>query len=800
MRSALLSLSMCAAFLLPLVATAQKNSGIFYTSIFAKDQPYKRLEGVGAGASHFFLKDVNGDGKDDAVAWFTNGDWYVTPSNGTVFGVSKKFIGFTVAAGTIPMMGDVNGDGRQDAICFNPADGKWQVALSVDTAFAAPVQWSIGNGVGSVDQFIADVNGDGYDDAVIYFHTGLPGYWYVGLSNGSSAFGGFSSWITGFGNSASQRLLADMNGDGKADAVHYTKSSGNWSVALSGGSSFGTGSSWKTGFGTNAERGFAYDVDRDGKADLAYYDAGEWWSSYSTGTGIGSYNHRWVINNRPANARGQLAAPVAKLLGSMSGSITETCAVSNYGEWLCLGNSNKSATRDAIAVDTWTAWGNDYTPQLPGHTGTYDAGDSTINDIQLQLIHDAGFTYIMFDITNGNNPWIDDRSKQFVQRIKKWNSNLTAGKHKMYFCVSMGGSRAATTTDAAMTIIEAESQRAWNEFYLIDSGAYYKQDGKPLLVHFVETTAKSNAIKNYTGSVPRTNYNKFTIRWMYNAIYNDTIYRNAYGWPIYNQFGNPVGDEVMGVMPGFWNGSTGSARAQGQLYRSQWVRVLQYEPASVWLNSFNESWEHTAVEPSWLKPGNTMDNPSMDSTWTDYHGTRMDDFYWVMTRQYNRLFMYDQLFNGSYIQEYGHDEVYKVNGCAFQYQGSMPAMAPVLLVPDGFRSSFSGDVIDASFNLVCSPSQVMAPLEAVVEKQETAPFSVEVFPNPSSEYFTVRLSGKTGGLVRIRVSDVNGRIVEQLNNIQAVKNYHLGAHYAPGIYVLEISDGNKKVIRKVVKR
>ncbi|MBO9635131.1 MAG: hypothetical protein J7578_18620, partial [Chitinophagaceae bacterium] len=61
MRSALLSLCMCAAFICPQVANAQKNSGIFYSSLFAKNQPYLRLNGVSVGASNYFLKDVNGD-------------------------------------------------------------------------------------------------------------------------------------------------------------------------------------------------------------------------------------------------------------------------------------------------------------------------------------------------------------------------------------------------------------------------------------------------------------------------------------------------------------------------------------------------------------------------------------------------------------------------------------------------------------------------------------------------------------------------------------------------------------------
>lgn len=33
-----------------------------------------------------FLEDVNGDGKDDAVICFENGDWYVALSTGAGFG------------------------------------------------------------------------------------------------------------------------------------------------------------------------------------------------------------------------------------------------------------------------------------------------------------------------------------------------------------------------------------------------------------------------------------------------------------------------------------------------------------------------------------------------------------------------------------------------------------------------------------------------------------------------------------------------------------------------------------------
>ena len=788
--------------LCPGLSRAQKNAGIFYSTLFAKTDVYNRLSGFGAGASQYFLKDVNGDGKDDAVAYFSNGDWYVALSDGIHFTNPKKFLSYSSASGYSALMGDVNGDHKQDAVYFSPSDGAWYVALSVDTAFSAPVRWTIGNGVGSVDQFLADVNGDGKDDAVIYFHTGLPGYWYVGLSTGS-AFSGFSAWITGFGNTSDQRLMGDVNGDGKVDAVSYTKSSGNWNVALSGGSSFTGSGTWKSGYGVGKEKGFVYDVDRDGKADIVYYDNGEWWASYSSGTVFGSYNHRWVVNNRPANAKGNIPAPTAKLMGNLSGSLAVACAVSN-ADWLCLGNNNKSATADAALTDTWTTWGNDYQPQVPGHPGTYDSGDSTINDIQLKMMHDAGFTYIMFDITNGVNAWVDDRARQFIHRISNWNQHLTTGQHKMYFCISMGGSRTAPTTDSAVTVIEAESKRTWTDFYQQDPSSYYLLNGKPLLVHFVQWPANSNAVINYTGPVAHPYYNMFTIRWMYNAIYDSAAYSNAYGWPIYNMFGNPTGTEVMDVMPGFWNGGTGSARNQGFLYRSQWERVLQYNPPSVWLNSFNESWEHTATEPSYLPSTNTMDNSSMDSTWTDYYGTRMDDFYWVMTRQYNRLYMYNQLFLNSYVQENGSADVYKVTACSFVYQGSMPHLAPVLLVPAGFKSSFTGTVVDASLNTVCSGALTVSAAPGGLQRSGMAAqlsdtastaahdLQLKALPNPTDNFFTLVTTGKMTQSMQLSVVDLSGKIIEKRQGLPANGSIQIGQAYRPGVYFVEIRQGKDR--------
>ncbi|WP_326991012.1 FG-GAP-like repeat-containing protein [Chitinophaga sp. 212800010-3] len=774
---------------------AQRNAGIFYSTLFAKTKPYNRISGLGKQAAGFFLKDINGDGKDDALAYYSTGDWYGALSNGAAFVNPRKYLVYTSGTATPigsyhALMGDVNGDGKTDAVYFDPGFGGWHVALANDTGFLAPVLWSNGNGVGAAGQLLADVNGDGKEDAIIYFQSGgLAGSWYVGLSTGTG-FGSFSSWTGSFGATADQCMAADVNGDGKADAVCFKKSDGSWQVALSGGSSFAAGSTWKTGFGTGKEKGFVYDVDRDGKADIVYYDSGEWWVSYSSGSGFGAYHHRWVAGNRPAVPKGNIPAPDATLLGDMSDTATVACAVS-LGNWLCLDNNNKGATADAVQTDTWYAWGNDYQPQVPGHPGTYDSGDSTINDIQLRMIHDAGFTYIMFDITNGPNAWVDNRALQFAARIVRWNSQLQPGQHKMYFCVAMGGSGGLTGA-AAATVVESESKRAWDNFYIPYQDCYYKQDGKPLLIHFVWWPANSDDIKGYAAANPgaMTYFGQCTVRWMYNEIKNDTAYKNAYGWPILNKFGNPVGNEVMDVMPGFWNGAFGTGREQGELYRSQWLRVLQYTPQSVWLNSFNETWEHTSVEPAWIPPDSTIDNPSLISAWTDYYGTRMDDFYWVMTKQYTRLYMYGQLFENSYIQEYGNPDVYKVTAAGtFQYQGAMPHLAPVLLVPAGFRSAFAGSIINDSL-------QTVSLLFNSSAMKQTVAGTAVIYPNPvTNGQLFIRYNGRPGAEAvlynQLGIATIRKKLYGQVTELNMQQ-------LPPGSYYLCLYERNRRHTYKVL--
>ncbi|MBO9633919.1 MAG: gliding motility-associated C-terminal domain-containing protein [Chitinophagaceae bacterium] len=797
-KKMLIPVAGCCFMLTATDALAQKNSGIFYTTIFAKTSPYKRVSAWGANADNYFLKDVNGDGKDDAVIYTKTGKWQAAFSDGVNFVNPTDLLSYTSPSTPVaqlkPLMGDLNGDKKQDAVFFDPVTGNWLVALSDGTSFQAPAQWSTGNGVGSTKQFLADVNGDGKDDAVIYFHTGLDGYWYIGLNTGNGSFSGFSPWIQNFGNTADDHFMADVNGDGKVDAIIMERSTGTWKVALSNGAQLTNPGVWRTGFGISNENGIVADVDRDGKADIVYYKDTDWWVAYSSGSSFDA-NHRWVAGNRPATiiSRSNRPVPKAKLVGSVSGATAVACAIS-AGDWLALENANKGATVSAYEADTWDAWGNPYTPQLPGHTATYDAGDAAVNDQQIKMIHDAGFTYIMLDITNGANAWVDNRAKKFIERIQYWNSHLNGNQHKMYFCISMGGSRGMAAQQASDRV-ELESKRTWDEFYEPYQDAYYIMKGKPLLIHFVEYPVNKDGVLQYTSQMP--NFQKFTVRWMYNEIKDQPVYANAYGWPILEKNGNPAGDEVMDVSPGFWNSLVYANREKGELYRNQWMRVLQNSPASVWLNSFNETWEHTSVEPSYINPEVAAAVPDILSVWSDYYGERMDDFYWVMTKQYNRLFMNRELFRNSYLQEQGSNDIYQVKDNGLQKSGTAkPHMSPVLLVPKNFISNFSGNVIDENL-------QVTGKIESTGTggSQQNIKVAANVLsPNGDgkNDYWIVKDIEQFPGNT-VKVFDNKGRLVFQKKNYTNDwnGNYWGGSsHGKPvpqGTYLYVIDFGNGKV-------
>ena len=77
-------------------------------------------------------------------------------------------------------------------------------------------------------------------------------------------------------------------------------------------------------------------------------------------------------------------------------------------------------------------------------------------------------------------------------------------------------------------------------------------------------------------------------------------------------------------------------------------------------------------------------------------------------------------------------------------------------------------------------------------------FTAEVYPNPTHSSFRIKTSFKNKGVMRVIISDVQGKIIRKYN-ISRDSMPDMGEDLIPGIYYIEIQTGREKVIRKLVK-
>jgi hypothetical protein len=225
------------------------------------------------------------------------------------------------------------------------SNGQWWVGLSNGSDAFGNSLWATWNpAVNWVDVQTGDFNGDGRAD--IIGRDAGSGAWWVGLSNGANGFT-TTMWAAWNPNITWVDVhVGDFNGDGKDDIVGRVLQTGQWWVGISDGSHFTTTlwATWSPAVTWIDVR--VGDFNGDHSADIAgrVQQNGQWWVGTSNGT---SFNTSlWTAWSTAVN---WVDVQVSDFNGD--GKADLAGRVAQNGQWW-VATSNGSA----FINNLWGAW------------------------------------------------------------------------------------------------------------------------------------------------------------------------------------------------------------------------------------------------------------------------------------------------------------------------------------------------------------------------------------------------------------------------------------------------------------
>ena len=213
------------------------------------------------------VADVNGDGRPDLVTANYNGS-----AAGVLLGQASG--GFaavsTYSAGANPFgvaVAAVNGDGRADIVMTNVFTDTAGVLLGrTGGGFAAVSTYPTGSNSYPTGVVVADVSGDGRPDIVTAnLNSNTVGVLLGGIGGG---FAAVTTYPTGANSGPRDVVVADVNGDGRADIVTANRSNDTAGVLLGrAGGGFAAVSTFAAG-GFFPQAVAVADVNGDGRPDI----------------------------------------------------------------------------------------------------------------------------------------------------------------------------------------------------------------------------------------------------------------------------------------------------------------------------------------------------------------------------------------------------------------------------------------------------------------------------------------------------------------------------------------------------
>lgn len=246
--------------------------------------------GQGPDAVQWLVGDVNGDGKDEIVQQWSNGNTLGT----IVYGWSNNALSTLWSSGDMGqgpdavawLIGDVNGDGKDEIIQQWANGGSLGTIVYGWVSGALSTIWSsadMGQGPGAVQWLIGDLNGDGKAEIIQQWANGgsLGSIVYAWSDNALSAI--WQSNDMGQGPGAVKWLIGDLNGDGRAEVVQLWANGGSLGMIIYGWSNNALTTVWSldnVGQGPGAVGWLIGDMNGDGRAEIVQ----QWANGGSLGT------------------------------------------------------------------------------------------------------------------------------------------------------------------------------------------------------------------------------------------------------------------------------------------------------------------------------------------------------------------------------------------------------------------------------------------------------------------------------------------------------------------------------------
>ncbi|HVG11966.1 MAG TPA: T9SS type A sorting domain-containing protein, partial [Flavisolibacter sp.] len=178
---------------------------------------------------------------------------------------------------------------------------------------------------------------------------------------------------------------------------------------------------------------------------------------------------------------------------------------------------------------------------------------------------------------------------------------------------------------------------------------------------------------------------------------------------------------------------------------------------------------------------------------------------------------YDLEFYASRNEHSGNSTIFTINGVAKSVSTYRNYTTKVLfsnLTPDAqgqivisIKSSkdynyLNGFVLTEKFNSTGSTEALVdnSAESRSIEETKTAPDAlvVNVFPNPASAYFTLKLQSKNSEPVQLRMIDETGRVIEK-RTVAANSAFTFGRAYKQGMYFIEMTQGTERKLVRVLK-